>query len=172
MARVKIRIKQLTQDEHLQRGHHEYQRLFGTSVTDLDTVTQWMVATGRFRRSPPTQEQLCRKALQRALRKETYVDPQGRTVRLNHFVRGEQQTLSYDIREANEDNMKASIGSRRLGILADVRQTKRDLDSWNDNNRWGKQLEFSFDFNKDLVEDKQPTTYPDEKPENDKPEDE
>jgi len=161
---VRVRMKKLSYDEHMQKLAHEYRREFGVDVFDPDAVVEWAIATKRWQKKPPTQAQLCRKDLLRALRKETYRDPQGREPRLMHFVRGEQQTLAYDIRTAPPEAMRLSLQDRRRGIYADVRQVNIDRESWNDNNTHSGQLDMDFNFNLDLAESKKPTSYPDEKP--------
>src|SRR5437660_1059873 len=101
-------MKKLSYIKFMRRMYHEYQREFGVDVGNLDGVVAWAIATGRWKRRPPTPAQICRKDLQRALRGETYRDPQGRDARLNHFVRDGQQTLSFDIRTAPPEAMRMS----------------------------------------------------------------
>jgi hypothetical protein len=161
----RVTIKKLSYDQHMQKLAMEYRQEFGVDVFDPDAVVDWAIATKRWGRKPPTQAQLCRRDLLRALRKQTYRDPQGREPRLMHFVRGEQQTLAYDIRTAPPPAMRASLQDRRRGIFADVRQVNVDRESWNENNQYGGQLDMDFNFNLDLAESKKPTSYPDEKPE-------
>jgi hypothetical protein len=57
--------------------------------------------------------------------------------------------------------MRISFQQRRQGILADCRQHKTDVESYNDNNRFKASLLFDYDFNADLQELELPTKYPD-----------
>ena len=165
----KMRTRRSSYEKRMQELAMEYRRELGVDVFDPDEVVAWAIATKRWQRQPPTQAQLCRRDLLRALRKQTYRDPQGREPRLIHFVRGEQQTFAYDIRTAPPEAMRASLQDRRRGIFADVRQVNVDRESWNDNNQYAAQLDMDFNFNKDLAETTKPTEYPDEKPDNDPP---
>jgi len=56
--------------------------------------------------------------------------------------------------------MRVSFQQRRLAILADCKQHKTDVDSYNHNNEYHVQLLFDYDFNTDLEEGSLPTQYP------------
>jgi hypothetical protein len=159
--------------EHLlQRLAHDYMQKHGLAVIDLDPVAEWMVKHGYFKRNPPTLVQVCKRELARALRNEYIRDPQGREVRRMHPARfprndgsGRQMVLWADIFQARPNHMRVSMQQRRNGILADARQHKTDLDSYNANNVHDARLPlFDYNFNKDLEELALPTTYPDRKP--------
>ncbi len=60
-----------------------------------------------------------------------------------------------------------SLQARRRSALGDVVQLARDLASYNDNNRFGAQLQMSFNFDEYLAEMEQPTEYPAEPPDED-----
>lgn len=95
--------------------------------------------------------------LARAMREETFVDPQGRVVRAKHAARikqGEKQlTLWADMRWATRDHMKVSFQQRRHQVVGECIQLKRDVDSYNDN--WAPenaQIQLSLDFTFDVAE--------------------
>lgn len=106
-----------------------------------------------------------RRELTRAMRNEYYEDPQGREVRKNHPVRGDQGLIWVDHQTARPDQMRVSLATRRRGILADCLQCSIDFESYNDNNLYGAKLEqMDFNFNTDIHEKKQPANYPENKP--------
>ena len=49
--------------------------------------------------------------------------------------------------------------------MGDCKQLKTDLDSYNDNNPHGAQIQMTFNFTEDLQELDMPSEYPDRKPE-------
>jgi hypothetical protein len=135
-------------------------------TVELEQVAEWAVETGRYQRQPLNIVNQCKRELSQALRVEYMKDPQGRDVRRMHPVRikdegGEQMVLWADIEYAKPNHMRISFQQRRQGILADCRQHKTDVESYNDNNRFKASLLFDYDFNADLQELELPTKYPD-----------
>lgn len=173
------RHKQSKFHRELLRWMREWEMKFGKSDEDgldLERVAEWAVSTGKWKRTPPTIVQACRRELSRAAAGEYYIDPQGREVRVNHPVRtaGQQGTFHwFHIQSAPPEAMQLSLATRRRGIYADVKQCKVDHDSYDDNNKFGAKLpQMDFNFNVDLSEETQPDEYPDEKPEDEDGEDE
>ena len=143
---------------------HEWMIEFGTETVNLEAVAKWAILTGRWKRPPKTQEQVCKDDLARALRSERHIDPQGRTVRTMHSIKiegGDRPLWEWeDIRTAQPERMRIAFSQRRQGILADVLRHKDDVDSYNDNNRHGGQLPlFDYNFNLDIEEGNLPTEY-------------
>jgi len=133
-------------------------------TVELEQVAEWAVNTGRYQRQPMSIVKQCKRELSQALRVEYYTDPQGREVRRMHPVRikdpdGEQMVLWADIQFAKPNHMRVSFQQRRQGILADCKQHKVDVDSYNENNRFSASLFFDYDFNPDLQESELPTKY-------------
>lgn len=139
----------------------------GAAEIDMREVAKWGMARGRFHRRPYDPVKEYAKRLSRAAREQQYVDPQGRDVRQKHcFViiddTGQRQWRWVDITTAKPDKMRLAFQQRRRSALGDVVQLNKDLQSFNDNNKYGVQLEFSFNFDEDLAELAEPTEYPDE----------
>jgi hypothetical protein len=157
------RLKRNQQIVHEYREEHD-----NVDVVNLEQVAEWAVRTGRWHRKQPTPEKLCQRELSQALRAETYIDPQGREVRVMHPARNEQGVLWADIHTATPEHMRISLQQRRQAILADCRRHKIDFDSYNQNNTIGAQLPlFDYNFNLDLGELEFPTDYPDARPDDD-----
>ena len=107
-----------------------------------------------------------------AARKEIVEDPQGRKVRRKHVARVEDEEgrplfVWANIEDATPEHMRLSLSQRRENQFGDVFQHKTDTDSYNDNNPYGAQLHFSYNFDEDLAERSQPTEYPDSPPDQD-----
>jgi hypothetical protein len=61
--------------------------------------------------------------------------------------------------------MKLSFQQWRRDSLGDVAQQKIDMDSYNDNNKYGAHIQVSFNFDACLEELEQPGDYPQGPPE-------
>lgn len=152
---------------------HEYMGLLGTKAVDLAEAAEWAVKTRRYQKKPLTLVQQCQRDMARALRSEYIRDPQGRDVRRMHAARmpaesGRQMVLWAELFQAPPAHIRISMQQRRQGILADAKHHKLEVESYNDNNVHGAQLEmFDYNFNADLDELKLPTTYPAERPDDD-----
>jgi hypothetical protein len=55
--------------------------------------------------------------------------------------------------------MRLSLQQRRGYIVGDCKQLKTDLESYNQNNSHGAQIQLSFDFTEDLEELDMPPEY-------------
>jgi hypothetical protein len=141
----------------------------GDVRVDLNDVYRWARQHHLWEPPSTTLANIFKREMARAAREEYYTDPQGRKVRKKHavvFTEDEKQrSLWADIESAPPDHMKLSLQQRRRGALGEVVQTKIDMDSYNDNNRFGAHLEMSFNFDEDLAELEQPAEYPEEPPE-------
>ena len=100
-----------------------------------------------------------------AMREEFFTDPQGRRVRQKHAIReirelpdGSHEQLMFwvDMDDATPEQMQVAFQQRRFQILGDCRHLKTDVDSFNDNNKYGAHIQMVFDFNEDLAELDQP----------------
>ncbi len=144
---------------------HDYMQEHNVTEVNLEDVAAWAVRTGRYQRRQPSLEKLCQRELSQALRAETYIDPQGREVRVMHPVRYEQGVLWATIQDAPPNHMRISLQQRRQAILADCRRHKIDWESYNANNKFSAQLPLlDYNFNPDLEELDYPTVYPDARP--------
>jgi hypothetical protein len=66
----------------------------------------------------------------------------------------------FPIFEAPGKVARASFALRRRSALADVRQLHFDFLSYNDNNKLGEHLDpMDYNFDKDIAEMSEPTTY-------------
>ena len=119
-------------------------------------IAAWAVHKGDWDPPRGTAVTLCARDVARAMREETYRDPQGRIVRVKHaawITRGdEQQMLWDDIRTADRDHMQISLQQRRNQIVGNCRQLKADANSYNDNANSGEPIQMLFDFAYDIEE--------------------
>lgn len=135
---------------------------------NMEDVASWAIRKALWH--PPFQSaiQLCAGELSRAARVEFHTDPQGRRVRSKYprrekvMVDGKPKQLVFweDQRNLEPNHMRVSLQQRRNGILSVCAQTKRDTDSYNDNNIHGAHIQMSFDFTEDLLDLEAPEDYP------------
>src|SRR5258708_2965482 len=149
-------------------------------------VADWAVDRGLWKPLPVSPREALRRLLARSLRETYVVDPQGREVRANLPIIEEVMTPDgptrrsryFPIFEAPARVARASFALRRRAALADVHQLHFDFLSYNENNELGETLEpLDFNFNADIAEMAEPTTYsedsdPDEEDEEDGEEEE
>ncbi len=149
--------------EQLIKIAEDYALEHNTDTIDLDKVSEWAIANNRFYRPPKSQKQILKEELGKALRAERHVDPQGRTVRSKvPYVVGEQLRLWVDTRAATTRQMEVATQQRRQMVFRDVMRLKTDVDSFNDNNIYNGQVPMpSFNFEPDIEEAAQSTTYDD-----------
>ena len=115
------------------------------------TIAEWAYSQGQWQPKQSPVDQLAAD-LAKAMREETFTDPQGRPVRAKHAVRGKQGVLWDDIRTAPAEHMHTALQQRRRGIVGDCRQLKNDADSFNQNYNTGQQILLSLDFTEDVAE--------------------
>lgn len=147
-----LRIVQL----YVESGGHE--------PIDLDGLARFAINNGHWESHGSKILQLCKRAFSRAFREQYHTDDQGREVRTYHAAKsrvgaGEQQVLWADMRTAPLEHMEVAFQQRRGQVVGDCRQLKRDVDSFNENNRFGATYQLTLDFSEDVAELEQPTKY-------------
>lgn len=132
----------------------EWQIETGADAIDVDAASAWACETGRYQRKPPSQQQLCKQDMKRALQHSYYTDPQGNRVRAMHAVRlpykGEQQELTFyiDVRTAKPNITQMSFDQNFERIANDVKRHSVEKQSYDLNNPFGAVLrEYDYDFN-------------------------
>jgi hypothetical protein len=120
------------------------------------TIADWAIANGRWQMPAAAIRRRCADDIASAMREEYYTDPQHRRVRLLHpaplFSGGEKHIVWDDIRTASRNHMELSFHSRRQGVVADCRQFKVDVDSYNDAHVDAEPIQIVFNFEMDLAE--------------------
>lgn len=132
-------------------------------------IAEWAIQKGLSRPHLITPEEILRRDLARHLKSEYVTDPQDRRVRKNHSIPIEVNTVDgpkrrsrwFSIFEAPPAHMQLSLALRRSMALADCQQLELDLRSYNDNNVHEAHLDdLDYNFNVDIEEGNQPTSYP------------
>ena len=162
-----MRNLKITKTERLQDICREYMQITKATKINMKEVAAWAIQNGKWEASRKDAIKQCTHELSRAARDESYTDPQGRRVRKMHAVRQvidddgqqKQMVLWADIENAPPEHMHLSFQQRRGYITGDCKQLKTDLDSFNQNNSHGVELELSFDFREDLEEMDMPSEY-------------
>lgn len=142
--------------EQMQLIVHEYQRAGEHWPATTRMIADWAVRTRRWRPTESSMVDQCADRLGRAMREEYITDAQGRRVRAKHAATvrdgNEQLSLWADIRTATPEHMKVAFQQRRRSIVGDCKQLKTDVDSWNENNVHGVNVQLSLDFTYDVEE--------------------
>lgn len=162
---MKTARRTLNKSQQLQEIVNAYMEASGKDEIDMSAAAEWAMKQGLW--NPPRFDPVkaCARDLSRAAREEFYHDPQGREVRKKHCYTivgpdGQRQWLWFDIVNAAREQMHTSAQARRKMALGDVVQLKKDVGSWNDNNKLGGHIQMSFNFDEDLAELAHPTVYP------------
>jgi len=146
----------MTYNEQLQDLVHQYRAAEQPWPATARMIAAWAVRNHRWNPQPSSIINQCADHLSRAMRDEYITDPQGRRVRAKHAAtlrgEGEQQTFWADIRTAPHDHMELAFQQRRRGVVADCRQLKADVDSYNQNNENGGYIQLSLNFTYDVEE--------------------
>lgn len=159
--------QKISKSVKLQHIISEYIDDSGKDTIDMHKVAEWAIAKGYWNPPQFEPEKLCARELSRAAREEFYIDPQGREVRKKHCYTiidtdGQHIWLWVDIETAKPDQMHKSLAARRRSALGDVAQLDTDRKSYNDNNKYGGEIDMSFNFDEDLLEMAQPVDYPED----------
>lgn len=136
----------------------------GTEPIDLDEVARFAINNGHWKKHASKLLQMCKRDFSRAFREQFHTDSQGREVRTYHAARsrdtgGAQRVFWADMRTASADHMETAFHQRREQIVGDCTQLKRDIDSYNDNNRHGSHYQLELSFVDDVAEREQPKQY-------------
>jgi hypothetical protein len=142
---------------------------------DPDVVVDWGFAHALCRAPKPiSPRERVKRRLSRHMGHRYIIDPQQREVRALHAVPYEKQTPDgpkhgfkyYPLFTTEAETIKTSFGLRRVWAYKRVEQIEQDRLSYNDNNVFGSKIEqMSFDFDKTMLDRKQPTEYPTTPPE-------
>lgn len=124
-------------------------------------VAEWAIANGHWNRHKATAVSLCARDLSRALREDYYTDAKGRLVRARHSVREieetpdgkKQKTLWHDHRTMGHEFAERSFKQRRMQIVGDCKQLKKDVDSFNDRQPSQSTIPLVLNFTYDVAED-------------------
>ena len=119
-------------------------------------IARWALKNKKYDLRTPTIEKIVRRELAQAMREEYITDAKGRRVRAKHPAKvkrnGEQITIWDDIRTAPRTHMEMAFANRRNHIVAECRQVKTDVDSYNDANPLQRPIQMVLDFTRDVEE--------------------
>lgn len=147
-----------TYREQLQRYVQQYRDSGMPWPAQSKDIAAWAINRGLWAPTPSAVLRMCADAFADAMREEYITDPQGRTVRAKHAARvkrgDEQLTLWADIRTADPTHMAIAFQNRREQIVGDCRQLHLDVESYNENAKPPKHLQFRLvlDFTEDVRE--------------------
>lgn len=142
--------------KQMQKIVQEYRGSGQPWPTSAKNIADWAITTGRWQMPAAAIRRRCADDVASAMREEYYTDNRNRRVRLLHpaplFNQGERTIVWDDIRTAARSHMQLSFQNRRQGVVADCRQFKVDVDSYNDAHPQDEPIQIVFDFTMDLAE--------------------
>jgi len=120
-------------------------------------IARWAIRNKFWDIHPSKVVRQCADQIAQAMRDEFITDPQGRRIRAKHAAPYPAQgklTLKWDdLRTASYGHMEMAFAHRRQQVVADCRQLKLDIDSYNQNyNKTDRPIQGYFDFTDDLAE--------------------
>ena len=163
-------IKKKSYREQLQELVQEYRDVGMPWPAESEQISQWAITKRKWAPRPETLVKRLAKMLSRAMRDETFRDPQGRKVRRKHAVPLSKLTADgvytqhifwTDMVDAERDQMHAAFQLRRQQTSGDVKQLATDVDSYNENYNKKESIEISLDFTDDVADARHPATYED-----------
>ena len=144
------------ESERLQKVVRQYREADMPWPATTREVAAWAINAGLWEPRHEDSVAACARHLGKAMAREHYVDPQGRSVRTKHAMRtreeGQLVFIWDDIRTAEEDHMRTALQQRRLHIAANCRQLQSDVDSYNENRIPEHPVTLCLDFSEDVAE--------------------
>lgn len=135
----------------------------GCEPIDSEELAKFAISKGLWMKSESQLIQQCKRDFSRAFREQYHRDEQGREVRTYHAVKfssgPKQQVFWADMRSATRDHMNEAVSQRRKHILGECWQLKQDVDSYNENVNKEQPLPLFLNFEEDIREREQSTTY-------------
>jgi hypothetical protein len=120
-------------------------------------ILRWAYDNGKWAPHPDDFIRAGAEQLARAMREDTEIDPQGRSIRTKHVLienRGGEQLLIWNSNKImSRDQMELSFQYRRKLIVNDCVQLKTEVDSYNENKNPGKPFQLVLDFTDDALEE-------------------
>lgn len=142
--------------KQLQRIVKDYRQSGQEWPASSADIARWALKNKKYDLRTPTIEKIVRRELAQAMREEYITDSKGRRVRAKHPAKvkrnGEQITIWDDIRTAPRTHMEMAFANRRNHIVAECRQVKTDVDSYNDANSLQRPIQMVLDFTRDVEE--------------------
>ncbi len=132
---------------------YAWQQENNTDVINYKEASRWATENKLFQAEPISPQKQCENEMRNAIKRATWVNPQGRRVRIYGVprlkVEGEQLTLfPVDMRITNPAMAKAVFDSNFDGIGNDVKRHSIEKQSFDDNNKFGATLPtYNYDFN-------------------------
>jgi hypothetical protein len=148
-----------TYTEQLLRVVKEYREAGQPWPATKTDIAAWGYENGKLQLHPAAIVKQFAEEIARAMREEYVTDPQGRRVRAMHVapvvMNGKTEYLWDEMTNESpvtREHMRRAFQHRRHSIIADCRQLKLDIDSFNENWNTGAPIQTSFNFTDDLDE--------------------
>jgi hypothetical protein len=156
-------------DRQLREIIHKFIGETGKTAVDWDELIDWAEEKGHLTPKRVDPRKALKRALAKAAREDFTYDDDGEPVRWLHayvIKNGEiQQTMWGPMDSISPENMRVSVSLRRRGYRSGIIQCDRDIRYFNKRHNPGDPIEFDWNFNPDVEENRMPSEYPDVPPE-------
>jgi hypothetical protein len=145
--------KRMSDSQHALLTLKLWQNKFNTNEIDYDAATKWGIEQKHYNKPPISQQERFIAEMRRAVKRDTYTDPQGRTNKTYGSLPlfdelGNKSYKQIDMRIAEPNDAKAVLDDEFKGIENDVKSHSTRLSSYNDNNLFGATLgDYDYDLN-------------------------
>lgn len=163
-----------TYDEGMCSIFHKWIEKRGGEPGNLDECYDFAKENGLYQAPKMSERRLFKMAMSRAIGRERVVDADGNPIRKNVVFRVKKgdagQGYFYfwgELMRMKPQHVKMSMQQRLLGLANRAIQLDRDKTYYNEHNEFGAQLELDYDLNPHVENSKNPTEYPDERPDDD-----
>ena len=150
--------------KHLQDIKDLYIAEFGENYT-LEDVIRWAIDEKHIQQSSQSMVRFWAQKMSAALGDETYTDPQGRTCRKNIAYRGKKegekkQSYFWCLHStATPEQMDGSVKLRKRQMVQEGVKLQTDVDSYNENNKFGAEIQLCLDLRAEVEEAMQDEEY-------------
>ncbi len=160
-------------DELMQRIFHDFSATKGDDPIDLDECFEKARADRLWERPRESDRAIFKRDMSRALSRQRITDANGNSIRPNlalRIKRPDGQGYFHfwgEMLRMKPRHVEMSLKQRLLSIAGRAIQLDRDTSYYNENNVHGAQLEFDYNLQPHVENARNPTEYPDERPEDD-----
>lgn len=168
MKTKKQRIKTGFEENMCAIFHRWMEEVQNGEAGDLGDCYEYAKENGLYQATKMSERKIFKMEMSRALSRERIPDDDGNPIRRNHVFRvptdDGQSYLWGELMKMKQDEVTMSLKQRLHGLGNRAVQLDRDKTYYNDKNTHGGHVDLDYDLNLFVQNAKNPTEYPDERP--------
>lgn len=161
-------IVKTSYDEYMCDIFHKWLESRKGVMGDLGECYEFAKANEMYAPRKWSERRIFKMEMSKSISRERIPDEQGNPIRRNHVLRvrtdGAQLYLWGEMMKMKPAEVKLSLTQRVHGLGSRAVQIERDKTYYNQNNKDGARVELDYDLNLFVENAKNPTEYPDERP--------